>query len=81
MNLTKTEQRLSPLYRVLPKRSAKGGTRPGVTAPVAKDDHWVFPNVELTDLEKRTIVATMVQIGVITMFNTHVYAFDGEIFL
>ena len=81
MNLSKTEQRLSPLYRVLPRRTSRGGTRPGVTAPVDKDDHWEFPDVEMTSLEKRMIVATMVQIGVITMFHTHVYSFDGELFL
>ena len=52
-----------------------------MTAPVDKDDHWEFPDVEMTSLEKRMIVATMVQIGVITMFNTHVYSFNGELFL
>ena len=78
INLSKTEQRLSPLYRLLPRRWSKGGSRP---APVDKDDHWVFPDVELTNLEKRIIVATMVQIGVLVMFNTHVYSFNGEMFL
>jgi hypothetical protein len=65
----------------MPRRTSRGGTRPGVTAPVDKDDHWEFPDVEMTSLEKRMIVATMVQIGVITMFNTHVYSFNGELFL
>ena len=60
------------LHRVLPRMTSRGGVRLGVTAPVEKDDHWAFPNVELTNLEKRMIVATMVQIGVIAMFNTHI---------
>ena len=33
------------------------------------------------NLEKGMIVATMVQIGVIAMFNTHIYSFNGEIVL
>ena len=81
MNPSKTEQRISPLYCVLPRRLSEGGSRPGVTASVDKDDHRVFPEVELTTLEKRIIIATMMQIGVLVMFNTHVYSFNGEMFL
>ena len=32
-------------------------------------------------LEKRQIVATVIQIGVLTMMGTHVYSFDGNLFL
>jgi hypothetical protein len=32
MHLSKEEQRLSPLARILPKRTSKGGIRPGVTS-------------------------------------------------
>jgi hypothetical protein len=81
LNLSKTEQRLSNLRRVLPWRTAKGGVRPGVTADPEKEENWVFPPVEPTELEERMIVATVVQIGVIAQMNTHVYTFDGELFL
>ena len=64
LNLSKTEQRLSNLRRVLPWRTAKGGVRPGVTADPEKEENWVFPLVEPTELEEKTIVATVVQIGV-----------------
>jgi hypothetical protein len=37
MHLTKEEQALSPLSAVLPRRTAKGGVRPGVSADPRKD--------------------------------------------
>ena len=37
--------------------------------------------MEYTKLEKKMIVATIVQIGVLVMMSTHVYSFDGKIFL
>ena len=81
--MDKTEQRLSPLYRVLPRRTSKGGVRPGVTSDPDNDENWAFPchMDSITTLEKRRIVATVVQIGVIAQMNTHVYTFDGELFL
>ena len=81
MCLSKEEQLVSPLKRVLPRRTSKGGTRPGVTASPENEENWSFPEVELTKQEKRTIIATVVQIGVLTMMNTHVYEFNAEIFL
>ena len=67
--------------KVLPWRTAKGGIRPGVTADPRKDENWCFPTVEMTALEERITVATMVQIGVIVCMNTHLYSFDGRTFL
>ena len=37
ISLDKSEQRLSPLYRVLPRRTSKGGVRPGVTSDPDND--------------------------------------------
>ena len=42
---------------------------------------WIFPKVGLTELEKRTIIATVVQIGVLVMFNTHIYQFANKYYL
>ena len=81
LNMSKSEQRMSSLHRVLSKRTAKGGVRLGVTADPEKEENCVFPPVELTELEERMIVATVVKIGVIAQMNTHVYTFDGEMFL
>ena len=52
-----------------------------MTADTEKEENWVFPPAELTELEERMVVATVVQIGVIGQMNTHVYTFDGEMFL
>ena len=81
MNLSKEEQRWSPLNRLLPRRTSKGGVRPGVTADPNNEENWRFSTAEPTELEARMIAATVVQIGVLTMFNTHVYSWDGKTFL
>ena len=83
MCLSKEEQMLSPLKRILPRRTSKGGVRPGVTANTDNEENWIFPvnEEQMTTMEKRMIIATVIQIGVVTMMNTHVYDFDGEIFL
>ena len=54
---------------------------PGVSADPRKEINWSFPNFEMTELEERMVVATMVQIGVIVTMNTHLYSFDGRTFL
>ena len=43
--------------------------------------NWNFPDVELTQIEERLVIATMVQIGIIIMMNTHLYTFNTKIFL
>ena len=81
-NMNKTDQRLSPLWRVLPRRkSGVGGVRPGVTASPECEENWIFPVADLTDLEEKMIMATVIKIGVIVMMNSHVYEFNGDIFL
>ena len=42
-NLSKSEQRISNLYRVLPRRTARGEVRPGVTADPENEENWAFP--------------------------------------
>ena len=79
--MTMSEQRLSPLWRVLPRRSSVSGVRPGVTADVNCEEHWIFPEVGITSLEERMIIATVVKIGVLVMMNTHCYSFNGDMFL
>ena len=37
--------------------------------------------MELTEYEKRLLVATVVKIGVLVMMNTHIYSWNGEIYL
>ena len=43
INMNKTDQRLSPLWRVLPRRTSGGGVHPGVTSSPENEEHWFFP--------------------------------------
>ena len=78
------ECRLGPLRRVLPTRRHKSGTRPGVTgagptgATSGDQEQWEFPPVELTELEKRMIVARVMYTAVMALFNKHTYTFGGK---
>ena len=69
INMNKTDQRTSPLWRVLPRRTSRGGVRPGVTSSPGNEEHWYIPGAELTMKDKRLIVATMVKIGVLIMMK------------
>ena len=79
--MEETEQRHSPLSKILPRRTTKNGVRPGVTSSPTNDTNWFYPTKDFTMLQKRTIMATIVQIGVLTMMSTHLYEFDGRIYL
>ena len=81
MHLTEEEQRRSPLYRVLPRRTTRNGVKPGVSAKPKNDKNWLFPAKERTEFEERLIVATAVQIGILTMMSTHRYSFNGDTYL
>ena len=89
--LTSTEQecRLSKLKRILPIRRSKNGTRPGITGEdpmgpeVGSQDQWKFPPLPngLTSLEKKMVLATVMQKNVLALFKTHTYSFSGKFFL
>ena len=87
LNSTAQECKKSELRRVLPVRRHVNGTRPGVTgdgpmgAERGDQEQWNFPRVELTEREKRLIVATVVKIAVLVLFRTHLYTFGGRFFL
>ena len=65
----------------MPRRTSGGGVRPGVTASPDKEQHWYFPPMNLTEMEKRMVVAMVVKVGVLLMMNTHVYSWDGASYL
>ena len=89
--LTSSEQecRLGPLRRVLPRRRYNHGSRPGITGedPLGPDtgsqDQWKFPPMKngLTELEKRVVIATVMQKSVLAIFKTHTYQFDSKYYL
>ena len=67
--------------KILPRRSVKTGVRPGDTAPTNKEDNWTFPTLMYTEQLQKMIVASMVQVGVLCMMNTHIYEFNGLLYL
>ena len=75
------DQRTSALWRVLPRRTSRGGVRPGVTSSPDNEEHWYFPPMEMTETERRMVVAMVVKVGVLIMMNTHVYSWNGESYL
>ena len=92
--LTSIEQecRLGPLRKVLPKRRYTSGTRPGITGadPLGPDsasqDQLEFPDFPairkgLTRLEKKLIIAQVIQKAVLAIFKTHTYGFANTFFL
>ena len=81
INMNKTDQRTSPLWRVLPRRTSKAGVRPGVTSSPENEEHWYFPPREMTSSEKRMVVAMVIKVGILIMMNTHVYSWNGKSFL
>jgi hypothetical protein len=77
--------RSSKLWRVLPRRKYKHGTRPGLTGvgPLGADsddeNQWEFRSgVGLTELDKKRIVAEVMRLAVELMFSTHLYSFGGR---
>ena len=87
LNSSEEECRSGPLKRVLPKRRFVNGTRPGVTGagPMGAESgdqiQWKFRNMELTEFEKKLIIAKVMMIAVKTLFKSHVYSFAGKYFL
>ena len=76
--------RSSKLRRLLPWRRSKKGTRPGLTGvgPLGPDTNdekqWKFPSVELTEVEKRMIMAEVLRLSIEIMYTTHIYSFGGR---
>ena len=82
MNMNDEERTIHPLGRVLPRRKSKTGSRPWVTGLLKNaEKSWIVPDKEWSELEKKILVAEMVRIGVIVMMNTHLFRWDGRIFL
>ena len=48
ISMNKTDQRTSPLWRILPRRISRGGVRPGVTSSPENEKHWYFPPRKMT---------------------------------
>ena len=87
MNRSEEWLRQEGLDKIIPKRRKKGGTAPGVTGkdPTSRNvgcqEQWVFPEVVLTEEEKRKILAAVIRVAVEVLFSSHLYTFGGKTFL
>ena len=74
------------LQRVIPKRRFHKGAKPGVKGKEAQgkeagdEEKWDFPTTEYTDLEKKNMMASCLEIGVRAIYDLHTYQFGGKIF-
>ena len=86
LEMSDTEISLSGLRHVLPVRRSNKGTKPLVYGPLAmgndteNDSQWRFPKIKLTEKDKRLLLATVIQMVVKTIFQTHVYQFGGKVY-
>ena len=76
--------RRSSLRRVLPVRRKRKGSRPGVKGkgPMGMGrgdtEQWIFPEITLTEEEKKLIIAEVWAITTEKMFHHHLYTFGGR---
>ena len=82
------EIRALGLSRVVPRRRYTRGRAPGITSsqalggdPDNAEEKWIFPDIELSDYEKRALVGACLEIGVRTSFENSVYQFAGRYYL
>ena len=45
---------------------------------VDSDKQWVFPNIVLTDKEKKEVLREVMKLAVEVLFRSHVYSFKGS---
>ena len=85
---TDAEIRAAGLERIVPIRKFTRGRAPGITSAEAKHaeaeraaDKWIFPDLEPTELEKRKLMAAVLEIGVRAAWDNSVYQFGGKYYL
>ena len=77
----------SKLWRVLPRRKYNHGCKPGLTgagpmgANPDDENQWQFKrDMNLTELERKIIMAEVLRLAVEIMFDTHIYSFGGHFY-
>ena len=72
--MSDSEIRARALIRVVPVRRYTWGKAPGITSAEAMHkeaerdkDKWIFPDIELTNPERQSLIAAVLEIGVRTM--------------
>ena len=66
---------------IVPSRRYKHGPRPGISRfkedPEAEKWRWTRDPNGLTEAEKRTVLAAVIKVMVLTTFNNHYYRWNG----
>ena len=70
----------------MPTRRHRKGPRPGLNSrdvhskEIGADSQWIFPNETPPKSVVRKLLAKVVEVGVKTSFDQHIYTFGGRIF-
>ena len=87
LNWSPGKIRIEGLHRVCPRRKYNKGPKPTIHGKEAKggksdegDSKWEFEGNEPNEWEKKKLVASAIQIGIIASFKHHVYCFGGRAF-
>ena len=84
LNCSQNEINRERLSRYCPRRKYKYGPRPGITTCGDPDacDKWVWHQdpTRMPPQEQQKVIAKLIEILVITTFETHVYAWGGRIY-
>ena len=82
------EIKAAGLERIVPVRKFTRGRAPGITSNEAKHteaerakDKWVFLDLEPTELEKRKLMAAVLEIGVQAAWGNSVFQVSGKYYL
>ena len=86
LNWSKEKCLASELRKFLPRRKKSKGRRPGVTgkdamgAEVGSEEQWRFPDVPMSEEDKKKVVATVIMVATEVLFTNHLYSFGGDVF-
>ena len=86
INMKDHEMRKSGISNLLPRRKHKKGCKPTITGEAAMGaesthhNHWFYPRIYFTVEEKKILFAKCLQIGIVTLFENHLYQFGGKTF-
>ena len=48
---------------------------------IGSQEQWVFPEIVLTEEEKRKILAAVIRVAVEVLFSSHLYTFGSKTYL
>ena len=86
LNINLTEARQAKIAHLIPQRRHRKGQKPKITGKSSygstskHEEHWIFPDKTPTKMEEKRLFAKALEIATLTLFQTHLYQFNGIIF-